>query len=193
MSLIRNRSRLSSAIESYRTRLTSDYSSAKSRISSTLSKFSQFQSEREELKKALPVNIACLQLFLSFVNFGLFSAYVGLFGFTVASVFMATNEDCLKVPPSYEAPPDRVEPNTVNGYECTGIRLIESDDYFQIGLLILLPIAIGIQMFSSNMAFIGSVTLTVKNIKISIVFFVLSSILLMAFFVVDHTLSGYRF
>ena len=189
MPLNRNKSRLSSAVNSYRTRITSDYSSAKSKISSTLSKLSQYQSEKKQLKKALPLNIACLQVFLSFVNFGLFSAYVGLFGFTVGSVFTAINEDCLKVPPSYDTPPDRVEPNTVNGYECTGIRLIENNDHFQIGLLIVLTVAIGVQMFSSNMAFIGSVTLTVKNIKTSIFFFVISSILLMAFFVVDHPLS----
>lgn len=191
MPLNRTGSRLSSYLDSAKNRLTTEYSSAKSKINSTVSKISQYQTDKKQLKKALPLNIACLQVFLSFVNFGLFSAYVALFGFTVASVFMAINEDCLKVPPSYDAPPDRVEPNTVNGYDCTGIRLIESSDHFQIGLLVLLTVAIGIQMFSSNLAFIGSVTLTVKNIKISIVLFVLSSLLLMAFFVVDYQLSGY--
>ena len=188
----RTGNRHSPYIDSYRDLLASEYSIAKSRISLTLSKISHYQSEKRQLKKALPLNIACLQVFLSFVNFGLFSAYVGLFGLTVASVFMAINEDCLKVPPSYDVLPDRVEPNLVNGYECTGIRLLESNDYFQIGLLILLTVAIGIQMFSSNLAFVGSVTLTVQNIKVSIVLFLISSLLLMVFFVVDHPLGGYR-
>lgn len=191
MPLNRTRSALSSYLDTYRTKLTNEYSTVKSQISSTLGKFSQYQSEKRQLKKALPLNIACLQVFLSFVNFGLFSAYVALFGATIASVFTAINEDCLKVAPSYDVPPDRVEPNTVSGYECTGIRLIESNDHFQIGLLILLTVAIGVQMFSSNLAFTGSVTLTVRNIQISIVLFVLSSVLLMAFFVIDSPLSGY--
>lgn len=187
----RARSTLSSYLDTYRTRLTNEYSTVKSQISTTVSKVTAYHRVKSRLQKSLPLNIACLQVFLIFLNFGLFSIYVGLFGLTIAKVFMAINEDCLKVPPSYDVPPDRVEPNIVSGYECTGIRLLENNDHFQIGLLVMLTVAIGVQMFSSNLAFTGSVTLTVRNIKISIVLFVFSSLLLMAFYLIDNPLSGY--
>lgn len=187
--MYRNRNETKSTLSVYASKLKSDYSTARSRISSTFSRISKYENEKAEIRKSLPVFIRFLQVFLSIINFLLFCFYVLLFGFTISSIFMAINEDCLNAKPSYEYVPERVTPNTISGYQCTGVRLIEENDLFQLFLLVLLTVSIGTQMVSSNFAFIGSVTLTVKNIKISIGLFVLSTILLISFFAIDFPLS----
>lgn len=173
------------------TRLRSEFLMAKSKISSILDRIHEYQSERNELKKRLPAVVRSLQYILSAINFILFCIYVGLFGFTISSCLTAINEDCLKAQPSYDVIPERVVPNLVNGYKCTGIQLFDKNDFFQPILLVVLITAIGLQMVSSNLAFIGSVTLTTKNIKMYIWLFVLSTILLIIFFVFDFPLSMY--
>ena len=181
------------SFDTYSSKVKSDFLNAKSKLSSAMSKINSIEKERKVARKQLPIPVQALQFTLSFFNFILFCIYVMLFGFTVSSILMVLNEDCLKVAPSYNFLPERVPPNTVRGYECTGIRLIEKNDYFQILLLVLLTVAIGIQMISCDLAFTGAVTLTVRNIKLSIWLFASSALLLIIFILFDFPLSTFIF
>lgn len=175
-----------SMLSTQHSQMKSNYSVAKSQITSTIDRLTEYEAEKRELKRKLPLLLRILQFFLSLINFILFAIYVALFGFAIALSITAYMEDCLRIPIDNDyTVPERVTPNTISGYNCTGIRMFERNDHFQIALLTLFTLAAGLQMISVNLAFVGSLTLTTKNIKMYLYLFFLSTILLIVFCVFD--------
>lgn len=152
-------------------------SAAVSGFCSALSTITNINKDKRIFKKVIPYDIVFMQKLLTFFNF--FGLFIGLLVLAAATAgfFTAINESCLTQPFHPHIKPVRIE-RRVEGYMCTGNRLITKNDAIPRLNMLIIVSGLFFVVQAKLFGFMGSSFMLVRHMFAYVLCFVLSYILI---------------